>query len=83
MTVIAGFLGAGKSTLLEKALRNRDEVGGRLALIVNDVADLNIDADLLRGSEVRYVIIVNHPRRGAWPVGPAATEPRLLPLAVD
>lgn len=49
ITVLSGFLGSGKTTLLRRLLRHASDL--KLGVIVNDMAELEIDGDLVRSGQ--------------------------------
>lgn len=50
VTLITGYLGSGKTTVMNELLKN--QAGKKIALIVNDMGSINLDADLLKKGSV-------------------------------
>ena len=58
MVVLGGWLGSGKTTLLNRLLRSAD-AGERIAVLVNDVGEVNLDVDLVASREGDTVELTN------------------------
>ncbi len=60
-TVLGGYLGAGKTTLLNQILRRNTESADpiRIALLVNDFGDINIDAQLIESQSDSQINLAN------------------------
>ncbi|MBX7218415.1 MAG: GTP-binding protein [Blastocatellia bacterium] len=59
VNIVTGFLGSGKTTLLGHVLRNGLE-GRRVALIINEMADLGIDGKVIECANVERMIELNN-----------------------
>ncbi len=56
VTIVGGYLGAGKTTLVNHILANADQ---RVAVMVNDFGEVNIDADLIRSRDGDTISLAN------------------------
>ncbi|MFT5098955.1 MAG: G3E family GTPase [Candidatus Azotimanducaceae bacterium] len=61
-TILGGYLGTGKTTLLNHILRNNQSLDGqprRIALLINDFGDINIDAQLIESQSDKQINLAN------------------------
>ncbi|MEK6684554.1 MAG: CobW family GTP-binding protein [Nitrospirota bacterium] len=74
--IVTGFLGSGKTTLLQHVLQNGLE-GQRVAVIVNDLAEYNIDGRILKGMNIDRMVQLTSGClccSGTYPMGLALQE---------
>jgi G3E family GTPase len=57
VTLLSGFLGAGKTTVLNHVLDNKNEL--RVAVIVNDMSSVNVDAELVKRVDEKVIELSN------------------------
>ena len=58
VTVIGGYLGSGKTTLINKVIS--EDHGLKLALLINDFGDVNIDASLIESQDGDVLSLSNY-----------------------